>query len=79
MEWMLQVVDELDDVAGSLALLWVGSRQGIVLTLLGVTGAAALVAVSVLGSTPILICGSAVLLSATLAYCVDSRFARATG
>ena len=78
MEWMLQVADELDDAAGSIALLWVGIRRGAVLTLMGVVGAVALVAVSVLGIAPSLICASAVLLSAALAFSFNTRFERAS-
>ena len=69
---MLQVVDELDDVAGSLALLWVGARRGFALALLGVAGAAFLLAAAVLGLAPALICGAAVAFSASLAFTVKS-------
>jgi hypothetical protein len=76
MEWMLQVVDELDDVAGSIALLWIGVRRDVALVLLGVAGAAALVAVTALGIAPSLICASAALLSAALAFSINARFER---
>jgi len=69
---MLQVVDELDDVAGSLALVWVGVRRGIALTLLGIAGGAGLGAVGALGLVPALICGAAVAVSAALAFTLKS-------
>jgi hypothetical protein len=75
MEWMLQVIDEFDDFASSLALLWVGARRGVALALAGIAGAAALVAVTALGMAPVLICASAVLLSAASALSVNARFA----
>ncbi len=76
MEWMLQVVDELDDVAGSIALLWVGARRAVAMLLLGTAGAAALLAVAALGMTPCLYCGSALLLSAAAACSINARIAR---
>ena len=72
MEWMLQVVDELDDAVGSLALLWVGVRRGFAMALLGIAGAAILSAIAVLGWVPTLICGAAVVSSATLAFMLKS-------
>ena len=73
MEWMLQVVDEIDDVAGSLALLWVGARRSVALALMGLAGAAALLAVAALGMEPCLICGSALALSTASALSVATR------
>jgi predicted transcriptional regulator len=78
MEWMLQVADELDDVAGSIALLWIGVRHDAALALLGAAGAAGLVAVTAIGIAPSLICASAALLSAALALSFKARFERAS-
>ena len=72
MEWMLQVVDELDDVAGSLALLWVGVRRGVALALLGIAGAAFLLVATALGWAPTLICVAAIAFSAALALTVKA-------
>ena len=76
MEWMLQVVDELDDVIGSLQLYWVGVRRGIALGVFGVAGVAALLGLEVLGAGAfLLICGG-VLSSAFLAVSIPRRFLR---
>jgi len=76
MEWMLQLVDELDDAAASLALIWVGLRRGVGLTLIGAAGAAALLALAAMGATPFLICSLAVLSSAFLAFAFSARIER---
>lgn len=76
MEWMLQVIDELDDVIGSLRLCWVGARRGVVLTLCGIAGAATLSALVVIGTGAFLVCSASVLTSAFLAFWMQRRFAR---
>lgn len=76
MEWMLQVVDELDDVIGSLQLVWVGARRSIALGLLGVAGATALLGLEVLGAGAFALCCAGVLGSAFLAVSIPRRFLR---
>ena len=61
MEWMLLVVDELDDACSSLALCWLGARRDILLMLAGMLGAAAVLVAFVLGAGPLLLCAAAVL------------------
>lgn len=73
---MLQVVDELDDVFGSLQLVWVGARRSIALGLFGVAGAAALVGLVALGAGAFLLCVAGVLSSAFLAFSIPRRLLR---
>ena len=71
---MLQVLDELDDVIGSLQLYWVGVRRGIALGLLGVAGAAGLLALVALGAGAFLLACAGALSSAFLAVSISRRF-----
>lgn len=68
MEWMLQVVDELDDVAGALRHLWVDARRDAAIVATGIAGAAALLGLIALGAAPFLVCCGGVLLSAAIAF-----------
>ena len=76
MEWMLQVVDELDDVAGTLCHLWVGARREIAIVAAGIAGAAALLGAIALGAAPFLICCGGVACSALLAIGMQRRVLR---
>jgi hypothetical protein len=76
MEWMLQVVDELDDVVGTARHLWVGARRNIAIVAAGIAGAAALLGLIALSAAPFLICCSVVLLSAALALLIQRRVLR---
>lgn len=76
MEWMLQVVDELDDVIGAARHLWVGARRNIAIVAAGIAGAAALLGLTAWGAAPFLICSSSVLLSAALAFHMQRRVLR---
>jgi hypothetical protein len=73
MEWMLQVVDELDDVVGTARHYWVGARRNIAIIAAGIAGATALLGLTALGAAPFLICSSVVLLSAALALHIQRR------
>ena len=76
MEWMLQVVDEIDDVVGAARHLWVGARRNVAIVAAGIAGAAALLGLTALGAAPFLICSSSILLSAALAFHIQRRVLR---
>jgi hypothetical protein len=76
MEWMLQVVDELDDVAGTVRHLCLGAGYNIAIVALGIAGAVALLGLIALGAAPFLIGCGGVLLSAALAFAVQRRVQR---
>ena len=76
MEWMLQVVDELDDVIGSLQLYWVGMRRGIAVGVFGIAGAAALCGLVALGTGAFLLASAGVLSSAFLAVSIPRHLLR---
>ena len=80
MEWMLQVVDELDDVAGVLRHLWLGLRRDIAIAMVvaGIAGAAAFLGLTALGAAPFLICCCSVLLSVALALHIRRSARRLT-
>ena len=63
MEWMLQVVDELDDLIGALRLCLVGMAAELGLMAAGGLGIAAIGAAVAAGAEITLICSAAVLLS----------------
>ncbi len=73
---MLQVLDELDDVIGSLQLCWVGARRGIALIMCGIAGAAGLLGLAAIGAGPLLLCCASVLSSAFLAFFIQRCFVR---
>jgi len=73
MEWMLQVVDELDDMAGALRHLWVGIRRDIAILAAGIAGAVALLGLIALGAGPFLLVSGGLLLSAMLAFAIQRR------
>jgi hypothetical protein len=63
MEWMLQVVDEIDDLIGALRLCLVGMAAELGLIVAGGLGMAAIGAAVAAGAEITLICSAAVLLS----------------
>jgi hypothetical protein len=63
MEWMLQVVDEIDDLIGALRLCLVGMAAELGLMVAGGLGIAAIGAAVAAGAEITLICSAAVLLS----------------
>jgi hypothetical protein len=63
MEWMLQVVDEIDDLIGALRLCLVGMAAELGLIVAGGLGIAAIGAAVAAGAEITLICSAAVLLS----------------
>jgi hypothetical protein len=62
MEWMLQVVDEIDDAIGALRLCSVGVAAEIGLGLAGGLGIAAIGAAVATGAQITLICSAAILI-----------------
>jgi hypothetical protein len=63
MEWMLQVVDEIDDVIGALRLCFLGLTAEIGLVVAGSLGIGAIGAAVVTGAELQLICSAAIMLS----------------
>jgi hypothetical protein len=63
MEWMLQVVDEIDDLIGALRLCLVGMAAELGLIVAGGLGIVAIGAAVAAGAEIPLICSAAVLLS----------------
>jgi hypothetical protein len=63
MEWMLQVVDEIDDAIGALRLWSVGLAAEIGLVLAACLGVGAIGAAVVIGADLLLICSAAAVLS----------------
>jgi hypothetical protein len=63
MEWMLQVVDEIDDAVGALRLCTVGLAAEIGLVLAGALGIGAIGAALATGAEVTLICSAAIMLS----------------
>ena len=63
MEWMLQVVDEIDDLIGALRLCLVGMAAELGLIVAGGLGIAAIGAAVAAGAETPLICSAAALLS----------------
>jgi hypothetical protein len=63
MEWMLQVVDEIDDVVGALRLCLVGLTAEIGLLVAGSLGICAIAAAVATGAEVTLICSAAIMLS----------------
>ena len=64
MEWMLQVLDELDDVVGALRLCCVGLRDEIGLVVAGGLGIGGIGAAVVAGAEVTLICSAVIILGA---------------
>jgi hypothetical protein len=62
MEWMLQVVDEIDDAIGALRLCSVGLAAEIGLPVAGSLGIGAIAAAVVTGAEISLICSAAIVL-----------------
>jgi hypothetical protein len=62
MEWMLQVVDEIDDAVGALRLCFVGLAAEIGLLVAGSLGIGAIAAAVVTGAEISLICSAAIVL-----------------
>ena len=63
MEWMLQVVDEIDDAVGALRLYYVGVAAEIGLLVAAAAGAAAIFGAIAAGAEAPLIYSAAILLS----------------
>ena len=62
MEWMLQVVDEIDDAIGALRLCWVGVATEIAPLAAGILGIGAITA-ALLAGAEVLIFSAAIVLS----------------
>ena len=62
MEWMLQVVDEIDDAVGALQLYFVGLWSEISLLVAGCLGCGAICAAIAAGAELQLICSAAIVL-----------------
>jgi hypothetical protein len=62
MEWILQVVDEIDDAVGALRLSFVGLAAEIGLLVAGSLGIGAIAAAIVTGAEISLICSAAIVL-----------------
>ena len=75
MEWMLQVVDELDDVVGTLRLCCLGVEAEISLGMAGAAAFGAIAAALSAGAEPLLIAAMSTLLG--LAALLKARAARA--
>ncbi len=63
MEWMLQAIDELDDLMGALRLCFVGVAAELGLLVAGVVGIGAIGAAVAAGAEITLICCAAAVLS----------------
>ena len=63
MEWMLQVVDEIDDAVGALRLCSLGLAAEIGLVVGGTLGVGAMGAAIAAGAEPALICAATLVLS----------------
>jgi hypothetical protein len=74
MEWMLQVVDELDDVLGLLRHSYLGVAAGLDSRMLAGAGTAAALAGCTLGAEPVLLGVTAI--TANLAALAEIRGAR---
>jgi hypothetical protein len=75
MEWMLQVVDEIDDVVGALRLCWAGVATEIAPLAAGILGIGAITAAVLAGAEVTLIFSAAILLSLGTALKIHkSRF-----
>jgi hypothetical protein len=74
MEWMLQVVDELDDVLGLLRHGYLGVAAGLDSRMLAGAGTAAALAGCTLGAEPVLLGVTAI--TANLAALAEIRSAR---
>ena len=70
MEWMLQVLDEIDDAVGALRLCCVGLAAEIGLLVAGGLGMGAIVAAVAAGAEFSLICSAAIV----LALCAALKF-----
>jgi hypothetical protein len=74
MEWVLQVVDEFDDVVGALRLFWLGAAAEIPLVLAGGAGFGAIGAALVTGAEPLLMAAATIVLGlAGISKIRDSR------
>lgn len=63
MEWMLQVVDELDDVVGALGCCWLGVAAEAPAWLAGGAGLGAILAALMTGAEPLLIAAASTVLA----------------
>jgi hypothetical protein len=79
MEWMLQVVDEIDDTVGALRLCCVGIREEIVLAAAGSLGIAAIGAALMEGAEGPLILTGAIVLSLAAGLKIRGRDLNAAG
>jgi hypothetical protein len=66
MEWVLQVLDEFDDVGAVLAHWWLGARRAIALVMGGLAGAAVLVAAFIVGADTLALAGAVLGIGAAL-------------
>ena len=73
MEWMLQVVDEIDDAVGALRLCLVGLAAEIGLVAAGSLGIGAIGAAVATGAEISLICSAAIVLSLAGALKIQAR------
>jgi hypothetical protein len=73
MEWMLQVVDEIDDAVGALRLCLVGLAAEIGLVAAGSLGIGAIGAAVATGAQISLICSAAIVLGLAAALKIQAR------
>jgi hypothetical protein len=77
MEWMLQVVDEIDDAIGALRLLFLGLAAEIGLVVAGSLGIGAIGAAIATGAEVSLICSAAIVLGLAAALKIQASGRRA--
>jgi hypothetical protein len=79
MEWILQVVDEFDDVLGALRHRWLGFHAEIAALLFAGIGVGAMLAAFALGADPLMVGTAAIVLNlAALLQIRESRAAPRT-
>jgi len=77
MEWMLQVVDEIDDAIGALRLCFLGLAGEFGLGVAGGVGIGAIGAAAATGAEISLICSAAIMLSLAAALKIQASRRRA--
>jgi hypothetical protein len=76
MEWMLQVVDEIDDAVAGVRHWWLASAPGFELLLVGVLGLSVFIVALLLGAGTMSIAAAATGISAYAAFALRRRFPR---
>ena len=76
MEWMLQVVDEIDDAIGGVRQWWLAAAPGVELLLVLLFGACVFAVALLLGAGPVAIAAAATGISIRAAFELRGRFTR---